>query len=130
MEKNRYNQGIYYRVQYQDTFKEDTYESPVTLKIGRYYRLNNGKQIKVLGKLNFKYTFEDIDTIRVLMEGYDKGTVQSRLAQRMWKAFNSPTPAVRFSSEEREILGYIYYESEMLSDRDKKTLEKVLGIKK
>lgn len=64
-----------------------------------------------------------------MMESYDIGTVQYNLCMRMNKAFKAKTPAVRFSNEEREILSYVYYEDNNITDKDRKTLRKVLNIK-
>lgn len=63
------------------------------------------------------------------MEDYDIGTVQYNLCMRMTRAFKAKVPAVRFSDEEREILSYVYYENEYLTDKDRATLRKVLNIK-
>lgn len=122
-------QGKFYHIQYIDTGKTDYLETTKPLINGRIYRLGNGRQIRVIRKANFKYTFEDIDNIRVMMEDYDIGTVQYNLCVRMNKAFNSKVPAVRFSDEEREILSYVYYENDFIGDKCKETLKKVLNIK-
>lgn len=122
-------QGTFYKIRYTDTYKEDTLESVKPLKIGRYYTLKNGKQIQILKKLYFKYTYEDIDNVRVMMEDYDIGTVQYNLCIRMTNAFKDKTPNVRFSSEEREILWYVYNENEYISESQRNTLRKILNIK-
>lgn len=122
-------QGKFYHIQYIDNGKSDYIETNKTLINGRIYRLGNGKQFRVIKKAHFKYTFEDIDNIRVMMEDYDIGTVQYNLCMRMARAFKAKVPAVRFSDEEREILSYIYYENEYLTDKDRVTLRKVLNIK-
>ena len=122
-------QGKFYRIRYTDTYKEDIIESVKTLKIGRYYTFKNGRQFQVIKNAYFKYTYEDIDNIRVMMEDYDIGTVQYNLCKRMMKAFKQKTPNVRFTTEEREILSYIYYENEFISENHRKTLKKVLNIK-
>lgn len=122
-------QGKFYHIQYIDNGKADYLESTKPLINGRIYRLGNGRQVRVIKKANFKYTYEDIDNIRVLMEDYDIGTIQYNLCMRMNKAFKSKTPAVRFSDEERELLGYVYYENEYLTDNQRATLKKVLNIK-
>lgn len=122
-------QGKFYHIQYMDTGKSDYLESNKTLVNGRIYRLGNGKQVRVIKRAHFKYTFEDIDNIRVMMEDYDRGTVQYNLCMRMAKAFDGKVPAVRFSDEEREILSYVYYENPHISNSDRQTLRKVLNIK-
>lgn len=122
-------QGRFYHIQFMDTGKKDYFESNKPLVDGRVYRLQNGRTFRVIKKAHFKYTFEDIDTLRVLTEDYDIGTVQNRLSVRMAKAFNGKVPAVRFSDEEREILGYIYYENQCLTEEEKRVLRKVLNTK-
>lgn len=126
---SKIEQGKFYHIQYLDTGKSDYLESSKTLVNGRIYRLNNGRQVRVIKRAHFKYTFEDIDNIRVMMEDYDRGTVQYNLYIRMAKAFKGKVPSVRFSDEEREILSYVYYENQFISDRDRETLRKVLNIK-
>ena len=122
-------QGKFYHIQYVDNGKSDYIETNKPLINGRIYRLGNGKQFRVIKRAHFKYTFEDIDNIRVMMEDYDIGTVQYNLCMRMTKAFKAKVPAVRFSDEEREILSYVYYENEYITDKDRATLRKVLNIK-
>lgn len=121
-------QGKFYHVRYTDG-TSDIIETTKSLKVGRYYRLKNGKEVQILKQAHYKYTYEDIDTVRVLTEDYDIGTLQHRLSQKMARAFKSKTPSVRFTAEEREMLSYIYYENEYLTDKDKKVLEKILEIK-
>lgn len=125
----RIEQGKFYLVKYTDNYKETVLETGKVLKPSRYYFTKDGRQVFVIKRLTFKYTFEDIDNVRVMMEDYDVGTVQHNLCMRMVKAFNQQTPAVRFSQEEREILSYIYYENPYIRESDKKTLRKILGIK-
>ena len=122
-------QGKFYKVRYVHNYKEDTIESVKNLLVGRYYKLKDGTQFQVLKRIYFKYTYEDIDNIRVMMEDYDIGTVQYNLCMRMAKAFKAKTPDVRFSREEREILWYVYEENPYISDSHRKTLKKVLNIK-
>lgn len=122
-------QGKFYHIQYMDNGKTDYLESTKNLINGRIYNLGSGRQVRVLKKAHFKYTFEDIDNIRVMMEDYDIGTVQYNLCMRMAKAFNGKVPSVRFSDEEREILRYVYYENQYITDKDRETLKKVLNIK-
>ena len=122
-------QGKFYHIQYVDNGKSDYIETSKPLINGRIYRLGNGKQFRVIKRAHFKYTFEDIDNIRVMMEDYDIGTVQYNLCIRMARAFKAKVPAVRFSDEEREILSYVYYDNEYITDKDRETLRKVLNIK-
>lgn len=122
-------QGKFYHIMYMNGIK-DVLETPKTLKTGRYYRLKDGREFKVIRQAHFKYTYDDIDTVRVLTEGYDIGTLQHRLSQKMARAFKSKTPSVRFTAEEREMLSYIYYENEFITDNDKRVLEKILEINK
>lgn len=126
---SKIEQGKFYHIQYMDTGKSDYLESNKTLVNGRIYRLSNGRQVRVVKRAHFKYTFEDIDNIRVMMEDYDIGTVQYNLCIRMAKAFKGKVPSVRFSDEEREILSYVYYENQFISDGHRETLRKVLNIK-
>ena len=121
-------QGTFYRIKYKNG-KTDILESFVKLEPGYIYNGGNGKYFKVIGVINFKYTLEDIDNLRVLMEGYDEGTLQDNLRKRLAKAFKSQIPSIRISSEEKDLLSYVYYENEYLSEGDKATLRKVLGIK-
>ena len=131
MGKNKeIQQGKFYHIKYTDNLSKDIIESTKVLQVGRYYRFKNGREFQVTGKAYFKYTYEDIDNVRVMMEDYDIGTVQHNLCKRMYKAFQQKTPAVRFSDEEREILSYIYYENTHIRESDKRTLEKILNIKK
>lgn len=123
-------QGKFYRVRYIDNNKEDFLESVTTLRVGRYYTLKNGRRFQVLKNAYFKYTYEDIDNLRVMLEDYDIGTVQYNLCIRMAQAFKQPIPKVSFSREERELLWYIYEENEFISEKHKETLMKVLNIKK
>lgn len=122
-------QGKFYLVKYVDDFTETVLETSKVLKPSRYYFTKDGRQVFIVKKLTFKYTFEDIDNVRVMMEDYDIGTVQYNLCKRMAKAFDQPTPAVRFSQEEREILSYVYWENPYTTESHKKTLRKILGIK-
>lgn len=122
-------QGKFYHIQYVDNGKSDYIETNKPLINGRIYRLGNGRQFRVIKRAHFKYTFEDIDNIRVMMEDYDIGTVQYNLCMRMTRTFKAKVPAVRFSDEEREILSYVYYENEYITDKDRETLRKVLNIK-
>lgn len=126
---SKIEQGKFYHIQYIDTGKADYLESNKNLVNGRIYRLGNGKQIRIIKRAHFKYTFEDIDNIRVMMEDYDIGTIQYNLCIRMAKAFKAKVPSVRFSDEEREILSYVYYENEHIREKDRATLRKVLNIK-
>lgn len=49
--------------------------------------------------------------------------------QKNGKAFRKGISSVRFTYEEKDILIYMYYESEMLNNEKKKTLRKVLDIR-
>lgn len=128
--EKKIEQGKFYKIQFRNG-KTDVIEiSPaIKITIGKEYRLYNKDIVKVLSEVKFKYTFKDIDTIRVMMEDYDEGTIQDNLRKRMVKAFQQQTPAVRFSFEEKEILGYIYYESSFLTNDERETLKKILDIK-
>lgn len=127
---SRIYQGIFYKVMYQGDNKTRLFESNTELKINAFYRDNKNNRIfKVLNRCNFRYTLEDIDNIRVMMEDHDVGTVQSNLCERMNKAYNELNPAVRFTNEEKELMSYMYYEDEYLDNGQKETLAKVLGIK-
>lgn len=121
-------QGTFCKIVYSDG-KLDVIESFIKLEIGKLYKGKDNNVFKVVGISKFKYTYKDIDNIRVLMEGYDEGTVQDNLRKRMTKAFNSKTTSIRLSFEEKELLSYIYYENEYISESDKETLRKVLNIK-
>lgn len=129
-EQSRIQQGKFYHIQWLKSGNDDYMETVKSLIPGRIYRLKNGDQFRVVGRAYFKYTYQDIDNIRVMMEDYDRGTVQYNLCKRMAKAFKAKTPAVRFSAEEREVLAYTYYENEFIRDCDRETLRKVLNIKK
>ena len=120
-------QGYFYNITWHKTGKKDIIESKNKLRVHSYFYKNN-QPFFVNSEIKFKYTFEDIDNIRVMMEGYDPGTVQDRLRARMAKAFHGKTPSVRFTFEEREILSYVYYENVNISEKEKATLRKVLGI--
>lgn len=123
----RIDQGKFYKVQLENgeqTILE--FNNQTQLIIGKRYKTKDKGIIKVLSECRFKYTFNDVDNIRVMMEGYEEGTIQDNLRKRMEKAFKQPTPAVRFSLAEKEILSYIYYESKMLSEDKKETLRKIL----
>ena len=122
-------QGKFYHIQWLETGKADYIETNKTLINGRVYNMKDGKQFRIIKRAYFKYTFEDINNIRVMMEDYDIGTVQYNLCMRMARAFKAKVPAVRFSDEEREILSYVYYENEHITDKDRETLRKVLNIK-
>ena len=126
---SKIEQGKYYHIHYLDNGKTDYLESNKPLVNGRIYRLSDGRQVRVIKRAHFKYTYQDIDNIRVMMEDYNIGTIQHNLCIRMAKAFKAKVPAVRFSNEEREILSYIYYENEFISDSERETLRKVLNIK-
>jgi hypothetical protein len=129
MEK-KIEQGRFYRIQYVDTRTPGIIELAKPVKVGKIYCLQNPyRRFLVLSEAKFKYTYEDIDNVRVMMEDYEPGTIQYNLWKRMVKAFNAPTPAVRFTDEEKEVLGYTYYENQFISESDRKTLRKILGIK-
>jgi hypothetical protein len=113
-----------------DTRTPGIIELAKPVKVGKIYCLQNPyRRFLVLSEAKFKYTYEDIDNVRVMMEDYEPGTIQYNLWKRMVKAFNAPTPAVRFTDEEKEVLGYTYYENQFISESDRKTLRKILGIK-
>jgi len=123
-------QGRFYKVQLENgkqTILE--FNNQTELVRGKKYKTKEHGIIKIISETKFKYTFEDIDNIRILMEGYDEDTIQDNLRKRMIKAFNQPTPAVKFSSVEKEILSYIYYENKMLTEDKRITLRKVLNVK-
>lgn len=125
---SKIEQGKFYKIQYINGHI-DTIESSSNLNAGCYYIHKTLGKFKVLNEVRFKYTFEDIDNIRVLMEDYEEGSIQSNLCKRMAKAFNGKTPSIRLSFEEKEILSYTYHENEHLSETFKETLRKVLDIK-
>lgn len=119
----------FYHIQWLKTGKADYIETNKTLINGRVYNMKDGKQFRIIKRAYFKYTYEDINNIIVMMEDYDIGTIQNNLYKRMVKAFDSKVPAVRFTRDEREILAYTYYENSNISESDKRTLRKVLNIK-
>lgn len=64
-----------------------------------------------------------------MTEGFDENSTLGKLCRRMGKAFRKGIPSVRFTYEEKDILIYMYYESEMLNNEKKKTIRKVLDIR-
>lgn len=130
--ENTIEQGKFYRIQYLDTGESNLIELTTPVKIGQTYNLKGSKRrFLVLSQAKFKYTYEDIDNIRVLMSDYDRGSIQYRLRVKMENAFKQPTPSVSFNDDEREVLGYVYYDRDLeLTDKQKATLRKVLGLKR
>ena len=118
----------FYHIRYIDG-TTDIIVTDKSLKIGRYYRFKDNREARIVKQGHYKYTFEDIDTIRKLTEDYNIGTLQYRLSQKMDIALSSKIPSVRFTDEERKMLSYIYYDNEYLTDKDKEVLEKILDIK-
>lgn len=117
----------FYHIRY-DNGTTDSIKTTRTLKTGRYYKTKDGIEFQVLKQSHYRYTYEEIETIKELTEGYDIGTLQHKLSKKMDRALHSKTPSVRFNSEEREILSSIYYENESLTESVKRVLEKILGI--
>jgi len=125
----RIEQEKFYNIRYANG-TSDSIKTTRTLKSGRYYKTKDGIEFQVLKQSHYKYTYEEIETIKELTEGYDIGTLQHKLSEKMGRALHSKTPSVRFTSEEQEILSYIYYENEALTEKSKRALEKILGIRR
>ena len=101
-----------------------------TLKIGRIYNLETGKQAKVIRQVHFKYSLDDIQNLVDLLEGGYNGTQQHKMWIKMRTIKNSQIPKVRFSDAEKEMIYYIYVNEEYNTDEQRKTLEKVLNIRR
>lgn len=123
----RIEQEKFYHIRYANG-TSDSIKTTRTLKSGRYYKTKDGIEFQVLKQSHYRYTYEEIETIKELTEGYDIGTLQHKLSKKMGRALHSKTPSLRFTPEEREILSYIYYENEALTEKAKRALEKILGI--
>ena len=122
-------QEKFYHIRYANG-TSDSIKTTITLKSGRYYKTKDGIEFQVLKQSHYKYTYEEIEAIKWLTEGYDIGTLQHKLSKKMNRALHSKTPSVRFTSDEREILSYIYYENESLTENDKRVLEKIIGVRR
>lgn len=121
------NQEKYYAVTFEDG-KNGYIKTNKTLRSGRIYTLKSGKNIRILNKSNFKYTINDIITIKNIMEQYDIGTLQYNLAVKLSSIIRSGIPSVRFSKDEKELLWDIYNYDKNLNDNDIRVISKVLNI--
>lgn len=118
----------YYHITYTDSGETNVLKTTKTLKVGRYYRLKDGREAKIVRQAHFKYTPEDLKIIYNIVKDYDRGTIQYRLAQKLRKAVNSEIPSMRFTDDEREFFRFIYYECSDLADEELYVISKILGI--
>lgn len=121
------NQEKYYTVIFENG-KNGYIKTSKTLRCGRIYTLKNGNHIRVLNKTTFKYSIDDIITIKNIMEQYDIGTLQYNLAVKLSKIIENGIPSVRFNKDEKELLWDIYNYDDNLSDNDIKVISKILNI--
>lgn len=116
----------YYHIRYSDNGTSGILKTKKNLKIGRYYRLKDGREAQIIKQAHYKYTCSELEVIRRLTSEYNIGSMQRRLSKKMEIALRSGVPSVRFTGDEREMLSYIYYEDNSITDEDKKVLEKIL----
>lgn len=66
-----------------------------------------------------------LDTLRVLVEGFDEGT-GLEIYNKVMRALNNCknfTGIIRLDVNQKDFLSYIRYESDMISDEDKAVLD-------
>lgn len=119
---------MYFRVQYRGSNKKDVLNLVDSTQVGKVYRRTDNNQVfKVLGKANFKYTLDELDTLRVMLEGYTAGPYYE-LHNRVCEALIRGVPNIRISSLEKDYLGYIYINSGYCNEEEKKLLIKITNI--
>lgn len=115
---------MYFKVMYTNRNK-DILNLREDTKVGKTYtRTDNGRVFKVLKQVNFKLTIDDVDNLRVMLEGFDDG-VYYNMFKRVMAALVKGVPSIRFSDYEKEHL-------ELLLDNEglpefRQTLLKILG---
>ena len=114
---------MYFKVQY-TTGGTDILNLRDDTQVGKTYKMYNGQVFKVLGKKTFKYTMDDLDNLRVILEGYDEGEYYD-IYKRVMKALDKGVPSIRFSSYEKELLGMQLEHEDLPYLRQ--TLIKVIG---
>lgn len=114
---------MYFKVMYTDRRKEILNLREDT-KVGKTYtRTDNNKVFKVLNKVNFYLTLDDLDNLRVMLEGFTEGTYFD-MYKRVMAALNKGIPSIRFSFYEKEHLSMLL-DSEGLPEF-RQTLIKIL----
>lgn len=94
---------MYFKVVYTDRSKEILNLREDT-KVGKTYkRVDNDKVFKVLNKVNFRLTLDDVDNLRVMLEGFDSG-IYNDMFKRVMKTLDKGIPSIRFSDYEKEHL--------------------------
>lgn len=94
---------MYFKVVYTDRSKE-ILNLRADTKVGKTYkRTDNGKVFKVLNKVNFRLTLDDVDNLRVMLEGFDSG-IYNDMFKRVMKTLDKGIPSIRFSDYEKEHL--------------------------
>ena len=116
----------YYHIRYSDNGTSGILKTEKNLKIRRYCRLKDGREAQIIKQAHYKYTCNELEVVRRLTSEYSVGSMQRRLSEKMEIALRSGIPSVRFTNIEREMLSYIYYEDNSITDEDKKVLEKIL----
>lgn len=115
---------MYFRVKYADGTK-DTLNLIDSTKIGKTYRRTDTNQVfKVINAVNFKLTMDDIDNLRVMLEGFTEG-IYFNIYKRVMKCLERGIPAIRFDSYEKEHL-QLLLDTEGLPEF-KTTLIKIIG---
>jgi len=120
----------FYLIQIITKSKPEYMKSAKVLKIGRIYNLKNGEQFRVIREVHCKYTIDDIQNIMQVVDGGYIGTERHKMYNKMNEIYKSGIPRVRFTESEKEMMYLIYINNDYNTEDQKKTLEKVLNIRR
>lgn len=117
---------MYFKVKYANS-KTEVLNLADNTKVGSTYKITGTDTVfKVLAKVNYKYTLEDLDILRVCTEGYEYGEYYN-ICQRVLKALKNGVPNVRFSSYEKELIAIIIDHENI--PEFKEALKRIVGEK-
>lgn len=74
-----------------------------------------------------KYTYDDIDWLRVLCEGYDEDSEMSNICKKALKALRTGNYNIRFTQYQKEILSQQYENKQYLTAGELNVLHKIIG---
>lgn len=117
---------MYFKVKYANN-KTEVLNLADNTKVGGTYKITGTNTIfKVLAKVHYKYTLEDLDILRVCTEGYESGDYYN-ICHRVLRALKSGIPNVRFSSYEKELIAMIIDHENI--PEFKEALKRIVGDK-
>lgn len=73
-----------------------------------------------------KYTYDDIDWLKVLCEGFDEPEMH-KIYLKAVMALENENYNIRFTAYQKEVLSYLYNNKQYLTDGELKVLYKILG---